>query len=127
VPQKRRSPKQLDREIAEALRNKPHFATLDAFWDLYEQEILRDVVKHKLMIIRPAFGPSARQLMPEADEPPEVFARRVREAAQTIAEREGFAKINTWGRGFQRLARRLGIPYTQQAIRAAYRARGGTP
>jgi len=86
------------------------------FWDLYEEELTKSVAK----------DPSDYWLQP--GEPPEVYARRVRDKFQQTAETSGLGKINLDSNTFKRLTRRLGIAkFSQRALKEAYAARGGRP
>jgi len=89
---------------------------VDSFWDFYEEELTASVAK----------APSDYALRP--DEPPEVYAHRIRESFQKTAEEKGLRWIQLDSNTFKRLARRLGIAkFSQRALKEAYAARGGKP
>ena len=124
----KKSPVQLQREIDEVLSRAPkgrvHHATMthptstgqgvDAFWDIYEEELVRSVAEKP--------GDYALR----ADEPPEVYARRIRDSFQKLAEEKGIGRINLDSNTFKRVAKRIGVAkFSQGRLKDAYAAYGG--
>ena len=121
----KKSPAQLQREIDEALSRAPkgarvHHATMshptstgqgvDAFWDIYEEELVRSIAKNPEEY---ALG---------TDEPQEVYARRIRDSFQKLAqERGGLGGINMDSPTWKRLAKRVGVAkFSQGRLKEAY-------
>lgn len=127
----KKSSAQLDREIAEALAKSKHGrksgtrahstmlaqqqgSGVDQFWNMYEEELVDSVAKNP--------GDYALQ----TDEPPEVYAKRIRQSFQKHAETNGLGSINLDSNTFKRLARRLGIKkFSQRSLKDAYAGSGG--
>lgn len=133
MTQKRKTPAQLDREIAQALKPRPLYDTTKAFWDVFEDAVIGTIAtwgpKHSKQFSVGAPGPRAKQVILQLgpDEPPEVLARRVRDASEEIAREHGIQHLN-WNSGpFQMLRRHFGIkpPHTLAKLRALYAALGG--
>lgn len=87
---------------------------VDQFWDVYEDELVKSVAKEPFKYAL------------EVDEPPEVYARRIRETFQRNALVMGLGSLNLDSNTFKRLARRLGIKkFSQSALKDAYARLGG--
>lgn len=91
-----------------------HPQSVDQFWNMYEEELVDSVAKN----------PSDYAL--QTGEPPEVYARRVRDKFRQTAETSGLGSIFLDSNTFKRLARRLGIKkFSQRTLKEAYARMGG--
>lgn len=116
-PKSATSPKSPKRSHATMQMGSTGSTGVDGFWDLYEEELTKSVAKN----------PSDYGGL-QIDEPPEVYARRIRQSFQKTAKDQGLGMIILDSSTFKRLARRLGIAkFSQRALKEAYAARGGKP
>lgn len=101
--------------------NKRHHSTMlggvnsvSDFWDLFEEELTKSVAE----------APEKYALRP--DEPPEVYARRIRVSFQQTAEEKGLRWINLDSTTWKRVAKRIGVTkFSQGRLKEAYAALGG--
>ena len=108
----------LIREMDKPARRRAHATRtdggVDQFWGFFEEELVNSAAKN----------PGDYALGP--DEPPEVYARRVRDKFQSGAEASGLGHINLGTPTWKRVARRLGIAkFSQKALKDVYAAHGG--
>lgn len=108
----------LIREMDKPARRRAHATRtdggVDQFWGFFEEELVNSAAKN----------PGDYALGP--DEPPEVYARRVRDKFQSGAEASGLGHINLGTPTWRRVARRLGIAkFSQKALKDVYAAHGG--
>lgn len=85
---------------------------VDAFWDIYEEELVRSI----------ASKPEEYAL--GVEEPPEVYARRIRDSFQKKAQERGdLGGINMDSPTWKRLAKRVGVAkFSQGRLKEAYEA-----
>jgi hypothetical protein len=84
------------------------------FWNIYEEELVKSVAKepHRYAL--------------EADEPPEVYARRIRQSFERTARAVGLGMLILDSNTFKRTARRVGVKkFSQAALKQAYASVGG--
>jgi hypothetical protein len=117
----RKTTAQLDREIAESLAKRPQYDNADTFWNAFEDQVTKEVATWGASRTGRYNIGDGKQRVLEPNEPPEVFARRVRDASREIADTKGLRALHWNSTAFQKLGRQLGLKvHTLAGLSALY-------